>query len=90
MTIIVVLLFFRSICLYLQNLVLYCYEKLNPKQKHTTLSGGTLFSSATGNQYYRNYRSTISAPSALDRLRANEREHLLKQIRSRKRAKLRS
>lgn len=89
MTIIVVILFFRSVCLYLQNIVLYCYEKfLNPKQK----SGNSLHSSlsASGNQYRNNRSFLSSSSSALDRARAIEREHLLRQIRLRKRAKLRN
>lgn len=86
MTLIIVLLFFKSLCLYLQNVVLFCYEKfLNPKQKYFT-GGGP---SASGSSYQQNsgQRSGYtSSSSALNKARAVEREQLLEKIRARKRA----
>lgn len=104
MTLILVLIFFKSVCLYLQNIVLCCYEKfLNPKRKylhHTSSSSTTTiqsspwswFSTSSSNHnQYRGYRSILSASSssgALNKARALEREQLLEQIRARKKNKI--
>lgn len=86
MTLIIVLLFFKSLCLCLQNIVLCCYEKfLNPRQKYYT--GGT---SASGSSSYQQRGQRTSAnsflSSSLNKTRATEREQLLEKIRARKRA----
>lgn len=102
MTIIIVLLFFKSICLYLQNIVLFCYEKfLNPRKKkycpHSTFGNSSAQSASAYNNQYRGsgYRSFLSSPfsalassssSALNKARATEREQILERIRERKRA----
>lgn len=85
MTLIIVLIFFKSLCLYLQNIVLFCYDKfLNPKRKFYN-GGGP---SVPGSSYqHRGQRSGFSNPSsALTKARAAEREQLLEKIRARKRA----
>lgn len=85
MSILIVLIFFKSICLYLQRIVLGCYERfLNPKQKYWLAS-----SSATSNQCRGGYRSILSSSSAVNKTRALERERLLEQIRARKKTKIR-
>lgn len=89
MTLIIVLLFFKSLCLYLQNIVLFCYDKfLNPRQKYYT--GGGTSASGSSYQYHRgqrsSYSSSTSSSSTLTKSRAIEREQLLEKIRSRKRA----
>lgn len=86
MTLIIVLIIFKSLCVYLQNIVLNCYDRfLNPRRKYYTGGGG---SSQSGSSYQsRGYRLGFSTPSsALSKARANEREQLLEQIRARKRA----
>lgn len=98
MSLIIVLIFFKSVCLYLQNIVLCCYEKfLNPKRKYwlssnsstsSIFSSGISNTSQSGNQC-RGYRSILSSSSALAKARAIERERLLEQIRSRKKNKIR-
>lgn len=102
MSLIIVLIFFKSICLYLQNIVLCCYEKfLNPKQKYwlSSTSSTSIFSpgssstttaAGSANQC-RGYRSILSSSSsALSKTRALERERLLEQIRARKKNKIRA
>ena len=81
MSILIVLIFFKSVCLYFQRIVLGCYERfLNPKQKYW------LASSSATNQCRGGYRSIsiLSSSSALNKARALERERLLIQIRARK------
>lgn len=88
MTLIIVLLFFKSICIYLQNFVLHCYSRfLNPRRKYYTsgpISGGGLY------PHYRKQQRSSSSwwwfGDSLNQLRANEREQLLEKIRARKRA----
>lgn len=79
MTLILVLIFFKSICLYLQNIVLGFYEKfLNPKQKYYTQPGrsiATTFSSI----WHSNWQNKV---------RQQEREQLIDRIRARRRAKI--
>lgn len=85
MTLIIVLLFFKSICMYLQNIVLFCYDKfLNPRQKY--FSGGGGLSTTSGSSYQRHRSGHTFSSSALNKTRATEREQLLEKIRSRKRA----
>lgn len=90
MTLILVLVFFKSICLYLQNIVLLCYDRfLNPKQRYSGGGGGGSSSSGSYCHHHRqrsgNSYSTSSS-SALNKARASEREQLLEKIRARKRA----
>lgn len=76
MTILIVLLFFKSLCLYLQNIVLYCYDKfLNPKQ--------TVSSAST---YPHRNRSIFLSKNTTNKLRSTEREQLMEKIRIRKKA----
>lgn len=86
MTLIIVLLFFKSICLYLQNIVLNCYDRfLNPRQKYFIGGGGS--SVAGGSYQHRGQRSSVPFSSnSLNKARATEREQLLEKIRARKRA----
>lgn len=106
MTLILVLIFFKSVCLYLQNIVLCCYDKfLNPRRKylHHSISSSSSSSSASSNlplspwswftsSSARGNRTSLlaSSGSALSKARAIEREQLLEQIRARKRTKARS
>lgn len=84
MTLIIVLIFFKSICLYLQNIVLNCYNRfLNPRRKYYTGGGPSVL----GSYQPRGQWSIFQTPaSALSKSRANEREQLLEKIRARKRA----
>lgn len=101
MSILIVLIFFKSVCLYLQQFVLGIYEKfLNPKHKYWS-SGGSSSSSSTnqcrngsgggggGGGGYRSFLSSSSS-SAINKTRALERERLLEQIRARKKTKIRA
>lgn len=103
MTLILVLIFFKSVCLYLQNIVLCCYDKfLNPRRKYLHHSSSGSASSnlplspwswfASSSSSTRGNRSSLltSSSSALSKARALEREQLLEQIRARKRTKARS
>lgn len=90
MSLLILIIFFKSICLFMQNIVLGCYEKfLNPKQKYYLSSSGGTAGGSTNNQCRRGNRSSVSTSSALNRLRALERERLIEQIRARKRNRLR-
>lgn len=99
MSILIVLIFFKSVCLYLQQFVLSVYEKfLNPRHKYWLSSSS---SSAQNNQCrgsgggggggsgYRSFLSSSSSSSAINKTRALERERLLEQIRARKKTKIR-
>lgn len=98
MSILIVLIFFKSICLYLQNIVLGLYDKfLNPRQKYW-LGASSSSSSSSANQCRggggggnssSSYRSILSSSSAVNKIRALERERLLEQIRARKKTKIR-
>lgn len=78
MTIIIVLLLFKSLCLYIQNIVLYCFNKLNPKRKYYTTN------ISAGYQLRNNrWLSTSALNTSTHRI---EREQLIEQIRIRKRA----
>lgn len=82
MTLIIVLMFFKSLCLCIQNIVLACYDKfLNPKPKYYTGGGAS-----SGSSYQRNRSGHSSTLSAQHKSFAREREQLLEKIRSRKRA----
>lgn len=93
MTLIIVLLFFKSICINLQNIVLHCYNRfLNPRRKYYTsgpITGGGLYP-----QYRGQHRSSswswsswiYGSVSSFNQARLSEREQLLEQIRARKRA----
>lgn len=59
MTIIVLLLLFKDICQYLQNIVLKCYYKLVKPNHRLSLSQKHYTSSTSSNQC-RNYRSLLS------------------------------
>lgn len=94
--------FFRSICLFLQDIILYIYEKfLNPKPINYWLSTTSPASSSltiptklSRHPYHRSYlssssllsSSTTEIPYPTDEY---ERGRLLEQIRIRKKAKLR-
>lgn len=79
MTIIIVLVFFKSICLCLQNIVLNFYDRfMNPRRKYYT-------SSISNGNPVRGNRSILSA-GALHGTTESEREYLIEQIRVRKRA----
>lgn len=97
MTLIIVLLFFKSICIYMQNIVLHCYNKfLNPRQKYYTtgpITGGGLLPSSQNRGQQRSSSSSSSSSwwwfgslNSLNQSRPSEREQLLEQIRARKRA----
>lgn len=83
MTIIIVLLIFKSLCQYLQNIVLNCYDKfLNPRRKYHSSSSA---SSGTINPH-RNRTWSLLSKFTSNKSRMSEREELLEQIRARKRA----
>lgn len=90
MTLIIVLLFFKSICIYMQNIVLHCYNRfLNPRQKYYTsgpITGGGLYPQYRGQHRAQSSWWWFSSMSSLNQLRVNEREQLLEKIRARKRA----
>lgn len=89
MTLIIVLLFFKSICIYMQNIVLHCYNRfLNPRRKYYTsgpITGGGLYPQYRGQQRSSSWWS-FGSMNSLNQSRPSEREQLLEQIRSRKRA----
>lgn len=101
MTLILVLIFFKSICLYLQNIVLNCYDKfLNPRRKYLLSSSSSGSASSSSSSFspwswltsfssHRNYYRASLRPSS-SKNQTLEREQLLEQIRARKRAKARS
>lgn len=92
MTLIIVLLFFKSICINLQNIVLHCYNRfLNPRQKYYTsgpITGGGLLPQNRGQ--HRSSASSwswwLGSTNSLNQSRPSEREQLLGKIRARKRA----
>lgn len=96
MSILIVLIFFKSVCLYLQKFVLGIYEKfLNPRHKYwlgssTNQCRGGGSSGGGGGGGSSSYRSILSSSSsAINKTRALERERLLEQIRARKKTKIR-
>lgn len=97
MSILIVLIFFKSVCLYLQKFVLGVYEKfLNPRHKYWLGSstnqcrGGGSGGGGGGGGGGSSYRSFLSpSSSAINKTRALERERLLEQIRARKKTKIR-
>lgn len=98
MSVLIVLIFFKSVCLYLQQFVLGVYEKfLNPRHKYWLSSHSTqnhnnqCRGSGGGGGGGGGYRSFLSSSSssAINKTRALERERLLEQIRARKKTKIR-
>lgn len=79
MSVLIVLIFFKSVCLYIQSIVLNCYNRyLNPRRKYFAVS------KPSGNRSC-GIRSILST-SALDNTPQSERDFLIEQIRMRKRA----